>query len=229
MKDRLLEIRHFDPAKYREILLFGGPLIPHSVGIFLLSSADRIVINDRIGVSGVGIYMTAVQVAGILGLLFDAINNAYVPWLYEKLQNNSHIENIEIVHKTYRWFSFLLAISAVSFVIGPTAFNLLVDDRYHAAANLVGWLVLGHCFNGMYLMVTNYIFYSKRTGMLSLVTIFSGGGNIALMIFLIPSLGLDGVVISFALAMCLRFLLTWWVAQRRHPMPWFYFKGSISC
>jgi len=229
MKDRLLELLHFDKTKYKEILLFGVPLIPHSVGIFLLSSADRIVINDKMGIAGVGIYMAAAQVAGILGLLFDAINNAYVPWLYEKLQKNCREENRKIVYKTYQWFAFLLVVAGSSFLFGPMAFRLLVDDDYHAGANLIGWLVLGHCFNGMYLMVTNYIFYSKRTGMLSLVTVFSGGVNIALMILLIPLLGLEGVVISFSLTMCLRFLLTWWVAQRRHPMPWFYFKGSVSC
>jgi O-antigen/teichoic acid export membrane protein len=80
---------------------------------------------------------------------------------------------------------------------------------------------LGQAFSGMYLMVTNYIFYSKKTGLLSLVTISSGLLNVVFLVVLIKLLGITGAAMAFTLAMALRFLLTWWVAQKRHPMPWF--------
>jgi len=69
----------------------------------------------------------------------------------------------------------------------------------------------------MYLMVTNYVFYSKRTGLLSAVTIFSGVLNVGLLLLLVESQGLAGAAIAYSIAMGVRFLLTWWVAQRRVP------------
>src|SRR5690606_41322800 len=80
----------------------------------------------------------------------------------------------------------------------------------------------------MYLMVTNYIFYSRRTGLLSAATITSGLINLLLLVLLIKLLGLSGAAISFTIAMGVRFLLTWWVAQKRHPMPWFDFLDKNS-
>jgi O-antigen/teichoic acid export membrane protein len=75
----------------------------------------------------------------------------------------------------------------------------------------------------MYLMVTNYIFYSKRTGLLSIASISSGILNLVLLIILVRIFGLEGAAIAFAISMGIRFLLTWWIAHKRHPMPWFNF------
>lgn len=219
--DGLLKFGEHRKQDYRESLAFGVPLIPHSIGIFLLSAADRVVINDRAGLAQAGIFMVAAQLAGALGLLFDAINNAFVPWLYARLKSDDIAARRMIVRRTYKWFGVLLAMAALSFAAGPVVTRLMVSDKYHEAATLVGWLVLGQCFNGMYLMVTNYVFYSKRTGMLAVGTIVSGLASIALMIGLLPILGLKGAAIAFAAGMLARFLITWRVAQLRFPMPWF--------
>lgn len=91
-------------------------------------------------------------------------------------------------------------------------------------SEVFGWIALGQGFQGMYLMVTNYIFFSKKTGMLSVVSISSGLLNLILLVTLIPILGLQGAAMAFAASMGIRFILVWRVAQRRHSMPWFSFN-----
>src|SRR5690606_18335582 len=110
------------------------------------------------------------------------------------------------------------------FIVGPWLVRLVAGPGYEQAGEVIGWLLLGQAFGGMYLMVTNYIFYSRRTGLLSAATITSGLINLVLLILLIKLLGLTGAAVSFSAAMAIRFLLTWWVAQKRHPMPWFDFN-----
>jgi O-antigen/teichoic acid export membrane protein len=222
-KDDLLGFA-WRPNYLREVLAFGVPLIPHSVGFFLLSSVDRFVINDRLGMAQVGIYMVAVQLAAAMGLVFDAINNAYVPWLFERLKRDQLDEKKQIVRWTYMYCVALLGVVALAFIIGPPLLILIAGEKYAAAANVIGWLALGQAFNGMYLMVTNYIFYSKRTGLLSLSTITAGLINVGLLMVLISLMGLKGAAIAFAISMGVKFFLTWFVAQLRHPMPWFYFR-----
>jgi hypothetical protein len=39
-------------------------------------------------------------------------------------------------------------------------------------------------------------------------------------VVLVRAIGLEGVAIAFAAVMGARFLLTWALAQRLHPMPW---------
>ena len=215
------------PNYLREIVSFGVPLIPHSAGLFLLSSVDRFVINDKLGLTQVGIYMVAVQLSAAMGLVFDAINNAYVPWLFERLNRNQIEEKKQIVRWTYAYCIALLGVAALAFVIGPPLLILIAGKNYSAAADVIGWLALGQAFHGMYLMVTNYIFYSKRTGLLSFSTITSGLINVGLLMILISFMGLKGAAIAFAISMAIKFVLTWYVAQLRHPMPWFDFRFTV--
>lgn len=218
-RDDLLGWR-WRPDFLREALAFGLPLMPHIAGIFLLGMADRLLVGRELGKAPVGIYMVAAQVAMALALVADAVNKAYVPWLYERLKQDSPSEKRQIVRNTWRYFAVALLLAAVMAALGPWLVAWLAGPGYAAAGALVGWLALGQAFSGMYLMVTNYVFYSRRTAGLSLVTIGSGAVNILLILALIPHYGLAGVAIAYALSMGLRFLLTWRLAQRCHPMPW---------
>ena len=224
-KDDLLDFA-WSPNKMREILSFGVPLIPHSVGLFLLSSVDRFIVNDKLGLEQVGIYMVAVQMVAVMGLVFDAINNAYAPWLFERLQRNLLEEKKLIVFWTYIYIMALLSIVILVFFVAESLVHLIAGEKYIEASEIIGWLALGQAFQGMYLMVTNYIFYSKRTGLLSLSTIISGLIHVSLLIALVSLIGLKGAAIAFAISMALKFLMTWFVAQLRHPMPWFNFIRS---
>lgn len=206
----------------REALRFGVPLIPHVLGLFLLGTVDRILIKKELGLSQAGIYMVAVQLTLVMPIIFSAINNAYVPWLFERLKRNDEIEKKQIVSLTYFYFIVVLLSSGLAFLIGPWAVTFIAGARYADAGAAVGWLMLGQAFGGMYLMVTNYIFFSKKTGLLSIVTICSGLFNVLLMIILIKRFGIEGASIAFAIAMSIRFILTWWVAHKRHPMPWLH-------
>ena len=136
-------------------------------------------------------------------------------------------EKKQIVRWTYAYCIALLGIAALAFVIGPLLMILVAGEKYSAATDVIGWLALGQAFNGMHLMVTNYNFYSKRTGLLSFSTIISGLINVGLLMVLISFMGLKGAAIAFAISMAIKFLLTWYVAQLRHPMPWFDLRASV--
>lgn len=222
-KDDLLGFA-WRPTYLREILGFGLPLIPHSAGAILLISVDRFIINDKLGLAQVGIYMVGVQIVSVMGLVFDAINNAYVPWLFERLKRNQMEEKVKIVRWTYAYFFILLGVVLLAFVIAPPLLILIVGEKYRATTDIIGWLALGQAFSGMYLMVTNYIFYSKRTALLSLSTISAGLIYVGLLFYLINIMGLKGASVAFAISMGLKFLMTWFVANLRHPMPWFNSK-----
>ncbi|PLW68658.1 lipopolysaccharide biosynthesis protein [Pseudohalioglobus lutimaris] len=224
-KDGLLGLFSWKPEYLKDVLRFGLPLLPHTVGIFLLTSMDRFVVNAQLGLADAGVYMVAVQLTAVMALVFDAVNKAYVPWLFERLQRDVTAEKQEIVKLTYIWFAVILLGAALAFILGPQLVILIAGEQYAGAGKVIGWLAMGQAFGGMYLMVTNYIFYSRRTGRLSLATVTSGLINVVLLVSLVSLFGLEGAAIAFAIAMAIRFLLTWWVAHRSHPMPWFDFRG----
>ena len=160
-----------------------------------------------------------------VNILFDAVNKAFVPWLYGKLKENNPSEMLKIVMRTYLWFLIILVCGGIgSWLFAPNLTALIAGQEFIKAGEVIGWLIMGQVVGGMYLMVTNYIFYMKRTDLLGLVTIISGVINLGMLYYLIPMWGLKGAAVSFFAAMVARFLLTWFVAFKVCPMPWFNFK-----
>lgn len=219
-KDKLINLKNANKANTIDALRFGVPLVPHILGIFFLSAIDRIIINDQLGIADAGIYMLGVQLSLGLMVVFDAINKAFIPWLYKILSQNDSIAIERIVRYTYLYFLILILIGVMSFLVGPFAIRLIASEEYNDAGKIIGWLCLGQVFTGMYLTVTNYIFYAKCTGRLSLITIGCGFLNIALMLLLIQPFGIKGVAIAFATSMLLRFLSTWWLASKVCGFSW---------
>jgi O-antigen/teichoic acid export membrane protein len=222
-RDRLLQLLPFRKDFCKEALFFGVPLVPHVVGIFLLSSIDRFFISQRLGIAEAGIYMLAVQLSLGIAIVFDAINKALVPWLFRTLSDNKPEQLQRIVKFTYLFFIIVFLLGCLSFVVGPWVVSWVAGKEYRQAGSVIGWLCMGQAFGGMYLMVTNYLFFAKKTGMLSLVTISTGMLNILLLLFMIKINGSVGVAMAFSLSMCIRFFATWWLASRLKLVKWCIF------
>lgn len=218
--DRILSFFVWRPSYIREALSFGVPLVPHMCSAFLIGSVDRVVINKRLGISDAGVYMVALQLAGVADLLFDAVNKAYVPWLYEQLKRNDAKGNILVVRGTYLWFACLVVCGLIVSAAGPSIVAIMAGPKYEAAGRILRWLLVGQIFNGMYYMVTNYIFFSKRTSVLSMVTFSSGVINFGLLLWLVRAYGMVGAGMAYCMSATIQFVLTWIAASQMHPMPW---------
>ena len=223
LRDNLLNFVSWNPHHIRESLNFGIPLMPHVMGVFLLTMIDRFVIASELGIGQSGIYMLAAQLATLVALVHEAINKAFLPWLYEKLKQDQMEDKILIVKYTYIWFFIIIATTPAAFLFGPLFVSIIAGPDYAEAGKVFGWLALGHSIGGMYSMLNCYIYFSKQTSILSWVTIVSGFLNVCLLILFIKIYGIQGAAIAFSISMLVRFFLTWMAAQAKHPMPWLYF------
>ncbi|MCD9508913.1 lipopolysaccharide biosynthesis protein [Photobacterium phosphoreum] len=219
-KDKLLQVKVWKPQQIKEALSFGVPLIPHHVGFFLISAVDRFVINQKLGLSEAGIYMVAVQLSSAMAIVFDAINKAYVPWLFERLKRDDLEEKKQIVKYTYAYFIIALLVAGIAFIIGPFFIHLIVGDRYTEAGKVIGYLCLGQSFGGMYLMVTNYVFFAKKTGQLSIITITTGIINVVLLVIFVGYWGVVGAAIAFVISKFIQFIMTWILANKSVNIKW---------
>ncbi|HCR3335948.1 TPA: oligosaccharide flippase family protein [Morganella morganii] len=212
----------------KDNLLFGLPLVPHIFGLFLLSSIDRFIINKYYDLSTAGIYMMGFQVSLCIIIFFDALNKALTPYLFKKLTKATFQDKKTIVKYSYILFLFCLVIGAVSYLISPLIIKIIGGEKYSQASAFVGILCIGQSFQGMYLVVTNYIFFAKKTYILSLITILSGILNIILIYSFITIYSLLGVSIAFCISMFIRFLCTWILSNYAFPMPWFLNKKEYN-
>lgn len=219
LKDGWVDIR-FNKKYIKEIFNFGFPLIPHVVGSFLLASADRLVVNERLGLHDAGIYMVAAQLGVGMAMAADAFNKAFVPWLYEKLKSGGDRDKRAIVSGTWIYFGAALVIAGGMALLSPWIISLCAGPRYHDATGALRWIALGQAFGGMYLMVTNYVFYVRKTAFLGWFTLTSGVIGVGASWLLVPMMGVAGAGAGLAIGMLAKFLLTWWLAHRVYPMPW---------
>jgi O-antigen/teichoic acid export membrane protein len=209
-----------DVADARDALSFGVPLIPHSIGGLMIATTDRVLVANLLDIEQAGIYTVALQIGMVLGLLTEAFNRVYAPWLMAALRNPDAGLERRVVRGTYLYFAAVTVVALLLGLSSPLIMRLLAGPNYADAAEPVLYIALGFAFSGMYYMVTNYIFYASRTGRLALITISAGMFNIGATFLLIRSFGLVGAAQGFMLSQAVLFLGTWWLAHRVRPMPW---------
>jgi O-antigen/teichoic acid export membrane protein len=207
-------------AYARNALQFGVPLVPHVIGGMLLVMVDRLMISNIMGVASTGIYMVALQIGMVLGLATDSFNRAYAPWLLETLREHQPRRDAAIVRYTYGYFIVVGLIAVLLGIFAPSILNVLVGEKFRAAAPIVLYITLGYAFGGMYYMVTNYVFFAGRTASLAVITMTCGVCNAALTYWLLHRNGVIGAAQAFMIAQALMFLGAWWLAHRSRPMPW---------
>ncbi|MDB2462192.1 oligosaccharide flippase family protein [Alphaproteobacteria bacterium] len=203
-----------------DALRFGLPLIPHVVGGLIIISADRYMLAGVINLASAGIYMVGLQVGQILGILTDAFNKAYAPWLMRQLSSGSHISRVSIVRGTFLYFVTVISLALIMGALAPMLVIIIAGDAYGGAIEVVLYVALGFAFSGCYLMVTNYLFFESKTGYLSGVTFFTGVCHIGLSYFLITRNGIVGAGQAFAVSQFMAFVGTWYLSNKVHPMPW---------
>jgi O-antigen/teichoic acid export membrane protein len=204
----------------KDALSFGLPLIPHSIGGLLIIATDRVIINSALGGQSVGIYMVALQISMAIGLITEAFNKAYAPWLFSCLANGDAKIHKTLVLGTYAYMGIIFLLSILYSLLAYSAVPYLVGSEFQSSSQLIPYLAIGFAFGGCYYMVTNYIFFARRTKMLSGITLLCGLVNVPLTWTLTKAMNLQGAAIAFLLTNALFFFLTWIAANQAYPMPW---------
>lgn len=215
-----LIVFEFSKKDIFQLFHFGFPLIFHSVGGLLIAMVDRFFIANMISLKEAGLYTLAYTICGVFGMLTNSFNQAFVPWLFGKLNKNNQFENEKIIKFTYLLMIGLIIIALLGTLISPLILKYFVGENFMDSQKFFFWLLIGFAFGGMYYLVTNYIFYTANTRYLAYTTLFSGILNVVLCYLLIKYNGVIGAAQSFAIANVILFLITWIVASRCHPMPW---------
>lgn len=201
-------------------LKFGIPLIPHALGGFLMTMTDRIFITNMVGINETGIYAVGYQVGLIIGLLENSFNQAWVPWLFSRLKENNENRKRQIVKLTYVYFASILVLALLLSFGAPHLLKYLVGPKFAGANKYIIWIAVGYAFNGMYKMVTNYIFYAEKTYVLAWLTLIFASLNVGFYYIFISKNGAIGAAQATTLAFVLKFIVTWMLSSRIFPMPW---------
>lgn len=159
------------------------PLVPHVLSLYLLSSADKILLTRLCGEEYTGVYSVAYSAYHIATILFDSLNRAWAPWLLESL----HLKKYEEIKRTAKVYIivFVIMIWGVLMVV-PEVIAILGGAQYASAVPCLPPLITSCVFQFIYTMYVNIEFYHKKTFGVSIATIIATAINIVLDILILP-------------------------------------------
>jgi len=203
-----------------EALRFGVPLVPHELAGWLITGLDRLYLTALVGASSTGVYSAAYQVGLIVSVPAAAFNRAWVPYLFRQLSEGGPEGRRRVVQITYLYFAAILTGAALLSLCAYFVLPHLLGKAFESSGRIVIWIALGYAFNGMYLMVVNQLFYTRKTIWLTFATIFAGLAHALISYLLIRAYGTKGAAMATTVSFGVMFLATWAISARVCPMPW---------
>ena len=209
-----------DRAQLKTLVVFGLPLVLHTLAGVLLSTADRWTVSVKLGTHALGVYGAGAQLGMVMAVISDAFVKAYGPWLYAKLASNRDEDKLCAVGAIYAAMPIFICIAALVGAALHWASGTLLGPQYRAAAAVLPWFMLGGAFSGVYLCTSVLFFFSGRTGLLASATLSSAVGGALCTWFLVSTLGVNGAAIGYALTQGLLALFTSALAVKTFDLPW---------
>ena len=176
----------FNKEFWRFALSFSIPLIPHYLSQIVLGQSDRIMIDKMIGASEAAIYGVSYNLAAVITLFVNAINNSFVPTLYESLKSKK-CENIKKVAAFLA--IFMAGLICVFMLFGPEILTVFVAPEYIKAKWIFPPVAASIFFTFIYLFYVNVEFYFEKTNYVMFVSVLGAVVNIILNLVFIKKYG----------------------------------------
>lgn len=212
----------------KDALFFALPLIPHIIAASIMDLSDRIFIREMVSREALGVYDIGYKIGSIISILQASLMLAWTPFLFERMKKLTKENKIMITSISYILVLGLLLAAILLTIIAPLIFDWFIGENYAEGIKYVFWIAISYVFLGCYKMFSIFIFYSKKTAILSYVAIFNTITNLLLNYFLIQIYGAIGAAYATMISFFLFFLIIAFISNRLYPMPWFAFRKMFQ-
>jgi len=158
-------------------ILFNLPLLLHYFSQYILDQFDRIMIQKMVGVSAAGIYSVAYSAGLLMKIVTQSINNALVPWQYDKLEKKQFKQLDDVL---FVIFMIVGGCALLFSAFAPEIMFILADEKYHEAVYVIPPVALGMLFSFTYTTFANTEFYYDRNKFTMYISMAGAALNIGL-------------------------------------------------
>lgn len=162
------------------------PYIPHLLSLTLLNSVDRIMITRINGSYYTALYSLAYNSGAIVTLLITSMNNAFSPWLADKIHSQSKAD-VRSISKKYIILFCYFVIGIM--LIAPEILSLLGGKKYADAKYIMPPITMGCVCQFLYTLFVNIEQYKKSTIGMAIASISAAALNYTLNLVFIPLYG----------------------------------------
>ena len=163
------------------------PLIGNSIASQVLSVSDRMMINSLVGKAAVGIYSTLYNVSTLSMIVWSAMNNSFVPYMFQNMESEEGRLNIK---KNVNYILLGYAVVALGMtLLAPEIVRILATEEYYEAIYLMPPIAAGIFLISLGNLYSNILLYYKKTQYILIATIVAAALNVSLNALLIPIYG----------------------------------------
>jgi len=210
----------YDYAKHA--LSFGVPLTPHVLFGTLSTTIDKIVIVAMISKAELGVYAIGFAIGGIIKALEGSIYMAYQPWFFKEMSKGVPSKK-EIKRSNLLIMIGLFISSFLVIIVSNNFLHYYVGSQFVRAVEIVPWIAIAFSINGAYTMANQIVLYKNKTGMISVITIFTVILGIFINYILIGQNGMVGAAQAMLLIISIRAIIMLVYSNKLYCMEWFQF------
>jgi O-antigen/teichoic acid export membrane protein len=210
-----------------DAFFFGLPLLPHTLSFWFKSGMDKIIITNFVGLSANGVYSIALTLGGIIGIFTGSFFNAYTPTMFKDLSDIDQVPEAQanlikkkLVKITYLYAGALMLVCVFSYFAMRFAIPLIFRGDYLGAVKFMPLLMTALYFEGMYSIVSGYIFYRRKTKVLGAITFGSSTVQMMLTLVFVRNFGVMGAVYSSSTVALLTFIAVFIYTNKLYRIPW---------
>lgn len=181
-RGRTLYVREF----WKYALGFHLPLIPYYLSQTIFNQSDRIMINNMVGTDKAAIYSVMYTCSVVITFAINAINNAFVPWTYERLADKDYKRLGKISNALS---VFIGSILLMVMLVAPEIITIMAADEYYEGIWTMPPIICSLYFLFQSQLFINVEFFEEKKNYLVLGSAISAIINIGLNYLLIPIYG----------------------------------------
>ncbi len=187
----------------RKSLLWGIPLLFHTLATVVLTQSDRIVIRYMNDYGAAGIYSIAVTLIIIPLTLQTSLESAWAPWFYQKMDAKDYSS----IRKVNNLYIIIFAVIIAEFMlVSPEIIHIFTDKDYWDSVYCLVPLSISIFGEMLYCLPVNVEYYNKKTKYIMWGTVSVTLINIVLDIIFVHFSGFIGAAYATAVSKLLLFL-----------------------
>lgn len=171
-KWRLFHFKELDINRFKKIINWGVPLIPHLASIWIRQGMDRYIIEHNHTTADVGLFSFALNLVSIIIMIGSSFNNSFSVNIYKTLSLKiSGKEKLNKLKYQGRKIMLVYIIATILILTSVLIFVPIIMHQYKQS--LIYFVILSiygllQCF---YFQYCNYFFYYKQTPKLMYITL----------------------------------------------------------
>ena len=213
-------------TRVKALLVYGVPLIPSVLSVFVLKLTDRLVIKMYEPMEVVGLYSIGSRIAEVVVLAGVSFHFAWVPFAFQSAKEDGGRQRLANVGEA--WFA-LVAMAALGLALfAREALWILTPPSYHPAVVVVPILMIGLAASAVYQVGSIGLQIGDRTRYLFPVNGVAAGINLLLNFLWVPRFGMLGAAWATTVAFLVQFGLVLFFSQRAFSLPYRHLRWAAA-